>query len=300
MELNHIRSFMEIVRSGSVTRAANELSLTQPAVSQHIQSLESEFNAVLFDRTGRGMRLTEAGRALRGHFEQALASFANAKAAVEETESGVVGHLTLGTAITMTRTGIATCISQLRKSHPGISLTVRIARSEMIVSLVLDGQLELGIAAVASRPPGLRITPLFEQTFALVAPADHPLGGRSISKRAAATLQMIGCSPGPWIGVETDLSASRAAAAKIETETLDATKALVEAGLGCAILPTHDVADELSQDRFQQIRVRGLAMPKRSIYLMHRKDTSSGAGARALIQLMRQHYSSRPAVAALA
>jgi LysR family transcriptional regulator, transcriptional activator of the cysJI operon len=296
MELGHIRSFLEIVRSGSVTRAAAELALTQPAVTQHIQSLEREFNAVLFDRTGKGMRLTQAGRVLQKHFEQALASLGKAKSAVEETESGVVGHLTIGTALTMTRTGIAACISQLRKTHPGISLTVRVARSEIIISLILDGQLELGIAAVASRPSGLRLVPLFEQTFTLVAPADHPLGGRLISKRQAATLQMIDCSPGPWIGMETDLTTSRAAVAKIETETLDGIKALVEAGLGCAILPTHDVAEELAHGRFSQIRVRGLAMPLRSICLVQRKDTSCGAGARALIQLMRQHYASHPLV----
>jgi DNA-binding transcriptional LysR family regulator len=296
MELSHLRSFTAIVRTGSVTRAAHELSLTQPAVTQHIQSLESELGAVLFDRTAKGMRLTEAGRVLRGHFDQALASLISAKAAVEEAESGVSGHLTIGTAITMTRTGIAACISQLRKTHPGISLTVRIARSETIVSLVLDGQLELGIAAVANRPSGLRITPIFEQTFTLVAPADHPLGNRTVSKHAAATLQMIGCSPGPWIGVETDLSSSRAAAAKIETETLDAIKALVEAGLGCAILPTHDVAEELSQSRLREIRVRGMTMPRRSICLVQRKDTSCGAGARALIQLMRHHYASIPLI----
>jgi DNA-binding transcriptional LysR family regulator len=191
----------------------------------------------------------------------------------------------------MTRTGIAACIGRLRKTHPGISLTVRIARSEIIISLILDGQLELGIAAVTSRPTGLRLVPLFEQTFALVAPADHPLGGKLINKRQAATLQMIDCSPGPWIGMETDLTSSRAAVAKIETETLDGIKALVEAGLGCAILPTHDVAEEIAAGRFSQIRVRGLALPRRTIYLIQRKDASSGAGARALIQLMRQHYS---------
>src|SRR5450432_3347687 len=182
MELTQIRSFIEVARAGSITRGAEKILLTQPAVTQHIQSLEREFNAVLFDRIGHGVRLTAAGQALLRYFQEGLAALEKGKAAVDAAESGVSGHLTLGTAMMLGGSGIVDCIRQLRAEHPGISLTVRMGRSELIASLVLDGQLELGIAAVTSKPALLRITPLYEQPFLLVTPANHPLADKQITK----------------------------------------------------------------------------------------------------------------------
>jgi LysR family nitrogen assimilation transcriptional regulator len=290
MELAHIRSFLEVARLGSVTRAAQKLLLTQPAVTQHIQSLEREFRATLLDRTGRGVRMTAAGRALHRRFQESIACLDDARAAVHAADAGVTGHLTLGSAITLGSSGVAVCIARLRQQYPGISLTVRTARSEVVTSLVLDGQVDVGIAAVPRSTGSLRTTALYEQTFVLVAARNHPFAGREIGKQQAAALPMVGCSEGRWIGVESDFGCIRASATKVETDTLESIKGLVEAGLGCAFLPLHDVEKELSAGRLIRLRVRGVAMPARIVSLLQHKGVSLSAGGRAFVQLVREHY----------
>ena len=288
MELYQIRSFLEVARAGSVTRAAERLLLTQPAVTQHIQALEREFNGPLFDRTGRGVRLTSAGRVLQRRFQEAVACLDGARNAVEAVEAGITGHLNLACSVTLTSSGVGDCIGRLRQEYPNISLTVRTVRSEVVRSLVLDGQVDLGIAAMPAKAGILRVTPLYEQHFVLVTPPAHPFAGKQITKRQAATLEMVGCDP--WVGVESSFGDVRAAAIKTETDTVESIRGLVQVGIGCAFLPTHDVARELADGRLAQVRVRGLEMPHRMISLVQRRDTSSSAGVRAFINIVRRHF----------
>lgn len=290
MELAQIRSFLEVARSGSITRAAEKLLVSQPAVTQHIQALELELEAVLLDRTSRGVRLTAAGRALHRHFQEAMTSLDNARAAMLAADAGVTGHLTVGSAIVLGTSGVADCIARLRQLHPCVSLTVRTARSEVVASLVLDGQVDVGIAAVSRRPGALLATALHEQRFVLVASRDHPAAGREISRQQAATLQMVGCSEGRWIGVETDFGCHRAAAARVETDTLESIKGLVEAGLGCAFLPFHDVEREIETGRLGLVRVRGLALPRRVVSLLQHRGVNLSAAGRAFVKIVRERY----------
>src|SRR5579863_8307308 len=122
MELVHLRSFLEVARTGSLTRAAEALMLTQPAVTQHIQALERELGAVIFDRTSRGARLTTPGRALQRHATESLASLDRAKAAVQAAEAGVTGNLTFGSSVTLAGSGISECIKRLRDQHAALGL----------------------------------------------------------------------------------------------------------------------------------------------------------------------------------
>src|SRR5919198_1283671 len=91
MELFQIRSFLKVAEEGSITRAAEALCLTQPAVTQHVRALERELGVALFDRTGRGVRLTAAGLALREYARRSLGLLGECRQAIADLAAGVPG-----------------------------------------------------------------------------------------------------------------------------------------------------------------------------------------------------------------
>ena len=96
MHLEHVRTFLEISRSGSVTRAAHALGLSQPALTERLRGLERDLGTDLFVRTRRGVRLSDAGRALLPHAERALGAIEEGARAVDQMRRGEIGHLAVG------------------------------------------------------------------------------------------------------------------------------------------------------------------------------------------------------------
>src|SRR5438132_12146108 len=99
VELFQLRSFLRVAEAGSVTRAAEALHLTQPAVTQHVRALERELGARLFDRTERGMRLTQAGQVLRQYAGRGISLLDQCRNVLADLESGAAGRLVLGAGV---------------------------------------------------------------------------------------------------------------------------------------------------------------------------------------------------------
>lgn len=128
-----------------MTRAAERLYLTQPAVTQHIQALEQELSVKLFDRHPRGMRLTQAGMLLRGYAQRCLASLEDCRLAFAELEVGQSGQLTIGAGVTSSIFVLPDWLRALRTRCPAIEVIIRTGRSREIFSLLNAGEIDLGI-----------------------------------------------------------------------------------------------------------------------------------------------------------
>src|SRR5947209_555463 len=100
VELFQLASFLKLAEAGSITPAAETLSLTQPAVTQHVRALERKLGVALFDRTGRGVRLTAAGAALRDYARRSLGLLDECRQVIADLEAGKVGRLVLGAGVT--------------------------------------------------------------------------------------------------------------------------------------------------------------------------------------------------------
>ncbi|MBI0383232.1 transcriptional regulator CynR, partial [Streptomyces albiflaviniger] len=174
MELRHLRYLLAVADHGSFTRAAEALHISQPTLSQQVKQLERAVGVQLLDRTGRAVRLTDAGEIYLDHARRALRDLAAAERAVHDTLDLSRGHLRLAVTPTFTAYLVGPLIADLHARHPGIALTVKEMAQDRIESALLADELDLGIAFAGPHPSGIAATPLFTETLSLVIGDDRP------------------------------------------------------------------------------------------------------------------------------
>lgn len=179
----HIRTFHEVVRTGSYSAAARALGYTQPAVTQQMKALERDVGSALFVRVGRGMRLTEAGEALSRHAGSILDSMSAAReqlSAITRLRSGRVRLCAFPSAVS---TLVPEALARLAASHPGIRVDLLEDEPPASLRRLARGECDLSLAFSY---PGLREevpeelvgTPLLEDQLVVLLPARHPLARR--------------------------------------------------------------------------------------------------------------------------
>jgi len=282
MENREIRSFLAVAQMGSVTLAAAQLHLTQPAVTQHIHGVERALGRELFERSRRGMRLTKAGEAARWRLRDAMHLLDALRADLSAGEAEIRGEVVLGSALALTGGGLAAALHGFVTRHPQTRLSLRTGRSEEVCSWVVAGEVELGLTGWLPRQARLKGTPLFTQKFVLVAPPGHPLAGRTVRRLALGKLTMVHNSRGQWLGVDWSAAFASAARSRIESDTLDSIRSLVCAGAGCAVLPEEDVRAELERGALARITVQGLPPIARTVYIIEQRNRHLEAHARLL------------------
>ncbi|MEU3655231.1 transcriptional regulator CynR [Streptomyces sp. NPDC032161] len=173
-ELRHLRYLIAVVEHGSFTRAADELRISQPTLSQQIKQLERAVGVHLLDRSGRGVRPTDAGEVYVRHARRALRELAAADRAVLDVADLSQGHLRLAMTPTFTAYLVGPLAQELRTRHPGISLEVREMTQDRIEASLLADELDLGIAFGGDHLSGIAAVPLFTETLGLVVTTRRP------------------------------------------------------------------------------------------------------------------------------
>ncbi|MFF4183948.1 transcriptional regulator CynR [Streptomyces sp. NPDC001691] len=191
-ELRHLRYLLAVAEQGNFTRAAEELRISQPTLSQQIKQLERTVGVQLLDRTGRAVRLTDAGETYAHYARRALRDLAAAERAVLDVADLSRGTLRLAVTPTFTAYLVGPLVAELHTRHPGITLEVRELAQDRIEAALLADELDLGIAFAGPHLPGIAATALFTETLGLVvaAPAARAaaLTVRELSERQLALL----------------------------------------------------------------------------------------------------------------
>ncbi|MFD7626638.1 transcriptional regulator CynR [Streptomyces sp. NPDC059851] len=172
-ELRHLRYLLAVAQHGNFTRAAEELHVSQPTLSQQIRQLERVLGVQLLDRTGRTVRLTDAGEVYTDHARRALRDLEAAERAVHDTQDLSRGHLRLGVTPTFTAYLVGPLTAALHTRHPGIGLTLTETTQDRIEAALLTDDLDVGIAFAGPHLPGITATPLFTETLSLVTGTRH-------------------------------------------------------------------------------------------------------------------------------
>ncbi|WP_042385171.1 transcriptional regulator CynR [Streptacidiphilus melanogenes] len=174
LELRHLRYLLAVAEHGNFTRAAEELHISQPTLSQQIRQLERTLGTQLLDRTGRTVRLTDVGQAFAGHARGALRDLAAAEQAVHDVQDLSRGQLRLAVTPTFTAYLVGPLTAELHARHPGVTLAVRETTQDRIETGLLADEFDLGIAFRGRHLPGITATPLYTETLTLVTGARHP------------------------------------------------------------------------------------------------------------------------------
>ncbi|GIX21451.1 MAG: LysR family transcriptional regulator [Gammaproteobacteria bacterium] len=292
MELADLKVFLTVARSGSFSRAAERLHLTQPAVSKRIAALESELGLRLFDRLGRRVLPTEAGAALIDAAGGVFAAVEEARRRVETLREGVGGRLALATSHHVGLHRLPALLRRFIRRHPQVELALRFLDSETACRAVAAGDCELAVVTLPEPPaPPFETVPLWRDPLVVVAAPDHPL---ATHPEPLAELERHG-AVFPETGTYTRGLIDQALAAqglqvpvKLESNYLETIRMLVAIGFGWSILPRSLLGPDLcavAEDRLTIVRRLGV--------VRHRARTPSRAGE-ALLGLLREEREENP------
>jgi len=180
IDLRRLQYFVAVAEHGTMAKAVDAVGVAQPTLSQQIRALEHDLGTILFDRTGRGMELTEAGRTLRDHALPLIAQAQAARVAITELEGVAAGELRIGAIPTFNTAFLPRVVARFAERYPGVRLTVEQAPAQAIESGIMAGRYDLGIAFAPPHHAELGVKILFEERLALVVAKDHPLAASRI------------------------------------------------------------------------------------------------------------------------
>lgn len=277
MELTPLRYFVAIAAAGHMSRAAEGLGVTQPALSAMLKKLEEEVGAPLLDRTGRGVALTEAGRVFLLHAEESIRQAEAARSAVRALKKLERGSIRLGGGATAITYLAPRTVSKFRREHPGVHFYVREAGSGAVAQSVLAGELDLGIVTLPLKGPGtadLLVTDWLEDELRLIVPPKSRLvERRSFKWSDLAAESVVGFEAGSAVREVIDRGASAAGVALnvvMELRSIESIKQMVGAGIGVGFV-----------SRFALRQGEGLACREgrlaRMLALVRRRDRVPGA-----------------------
>lgn len=279
MTLEQLRIFVAVAEREHVTRAAGDLHLTQSATSAAVATLEARYATKLFDRVGRRIVLTEAGRLFLHEARAVLARAAAAETVLADLAGLKKGRLALGASQTVASYWLPPLIHRYQEQFPGVAVELAIGNTESVATLVRDGSADLGIVEGETEDPALNVTPVAEDELVLVVAPGHPWAdGRPVAPRNLAdsrwTLRESGSGTRSILerAVESGgLSLSDLDVA-MELPSNEAVRAAVEAGAGATVM-SRLVADaalragSLVAVKFPLPRRRFLALMHRQRYV---------------------------------
>jgi DNA-binding transcriptional LysR family regulator len=191
MTLEQLRVFLAVAERLHMTRAAAALNMTQSAASASVAALEARHGVRLFDRVGRGLALTEAGRTLLPEARAVLARAGQAVQALDDLAGLRRGALTVGASQTVASYWLPPHLARFGEAHPGVKLTMIAGNTAQVAQAVLDGVAEIGFVEGEVANPLLARRRLAGDRLGLYAAARHALSGTAIDAAALRTLAWV-------------------------------------------------------------------------------------------------------------
>lgn len=293
MELNQLRGFLETAREKSFTRAAEKLFRTQPAVSLQIKALEDELGERLFERLGKRVLLTEAGRLLFSKAGEILGMVEQLRQEVMALGELRTGRLCIGTSDTNCAYVLPDSVKEFRLTYPGVEIFLTDRISPEVIRLVIDGEVDFGLATLPVLEPRVETIPLFVRKDVAICWPDHPL-----AKKVVVRMEDLGNYP---ILMLEKGSTSRKLLDQVfsdagivpkvamELGSIEVIKRFVEIGLGIAVAPEVAVGEEIASGRLKGFPVEGL--PVREVGLVQRLGGHLSPAARAFVLMLKDHLS---------
>ena len=281
---------VRVVDAGGVTRAAEVMYVSQPAVTHRLRRLERVLGARLVERQGRRLALTDAGQAILPLARQALQILEQIPAAISEVQGLLRGEIILGASTTVGEFLLPKRLSAFGRAHPHITVRLHIANTQAIVERVLDHSLHAGFVGLRPTSSTLVTVPFLADTIVLVAAPSHPLAGRRVSSKELEQTRLLLREDGSATramalsalarcGVDTDVAVGFGSNAAVRTAVL--------AGYGVAALSRAVVGDDLEQGRLKLVRPQGWRC-RRRFYIIRRRDRRLTRAEEILLKFVHQ------------
>ncbi|EPX79489.1 LysR family regulator CbbR [Salipiger mucosus] len=284
LTLKQLRALEAVERTGSISRAAEELGLSAPAVHSQLKALDATFGCAMLSRAGTGrFTATAEGAVLLQAWEKADAGFRLALRRIDSLQKGLAGMVVLGVVSTgkYFAPGI---VARLREACPEIEILLRIGNRDEIIAALQDGALDLAIMGRPPRDPPLETLAMGPHPHVLIAPPGHPLAdGRELTAQDVLSETILMREQGSGTRILATRFLDRLGEglpyARSEMGTNETIKQAVIAGLGLALISYHTVVEELRSGRLVSLDLPGLPI-MRHWFLLHRADSEPTAATR--------------------
>jgi DNA-binding transcriptional LysR family regulator len=273
MDTRQLVSFCTVVERQSFSLAAEQLGVTQPAVSLQIRSLEKRLGRQLLDRSGRRVEPTEAGLRLYRSAQRMLALEEQLLEEVADAGEGeLAGTLEIGASTGPGGSVVPLLLCEFQRANPSVRISLTVSDTQTIVDQVASRELALGIVGAARRHRGITFEPFFRDEVVLACPPGHPFAGRTISLDELRAEPQIVMQEGAGVrqviedALRSDGLRLRDLEVKLELGLQESVKSAVAAGYGVSFISRSAIEAELSTGAIATARVEGLE-PAREISL---------------------------------
>lgn len=241
MEIHQLRYFCAVARTGSFTKAATQEGVTQPSLSQQIQRLEQDLGSKLFDRLGRGLKLTEEGRALLPQATEILRQLNSARASMDALRLNVGGRLAVGCIPTITPHFLAPRLGEFVDQYPEVELRLIEDITPNLVGLLQSGEIDLAVVSPPVKNPDIVCSDLFREPIVVAVGKGHRLARETtVSLPDLREEKMLLLKEGHCFRDNALTLCSRGGVQFVsifETDQFSSILPLVAAGFGISLIP---------------------------------------------------------------
>jgi DNA-binding transcriptional LysR family regulator len=298
MEIQQIETFLAVASYGGFHRAAEALRVSQPAVSARINALEHSLSTRLFERGPGGFSLTHSGKALRPHAEQLLRQVALARQAVHELQPSFGGALPIAASLSICTYLLPEVLKNYQIKHADVVVSVRSGNSAQVLKMVLDGEVEFGIARSLHHPEVETIS-LRDDPLVLVGHPGHPtMKRRKLRLEQVESVPIISYDRGSSDWTLMNGLFRRAGLLPnvvLEVETIEACKRMVLRKLGLAFLPQIAVVEELRRKKLVPLEITDAESMRRSLDVIIPRRRPISRVAQGLVAELREATQMVPA-----
>jgi DNA-binding transcriptional LysR family regulator len=296
MDTRQLQAFCAVVEKKSFSQAAEQLGVTQPAVSLQVRALEQRLGQSLLDRSGRRVEPTEAGRRLYRSAQRMLALEEQLLDEVSADDGRLTGTLAIGASTGPGAHLVPLLLCDFQREHPDLHVALSIWDTQTVIDRVTDRQLELGVVGALRRHRSLEFEPLVRDEIVLAVPPGHDAAGGTISLDELKEETLIVMQEGAGVRqvVEEELRRAglrlRGVEPKLELGLQESVKSAVAAGYGVAFISRTAIEGELAAGRLAAAQVEGVE-PARQIYIVRARGRSATRAAEAFLSFAKVRLS---------
>jgi DNA-binding transcriptional LysR family regulator len=296
MDTRQLQAFCAVVEKKSFSQAAEQLGVTQPAVSLQVRALEQRLGQSLLDRSGRRVEPTEAGSRLYKSAQRMLALEQQLLEEVSADDGRLAGTLAIGASTGPGAHLVPLLLCEFQREHPDLHVALSIWDTQTVIEHVADRQLELGVVGALRRHRSLEFEPLVRDEIVLAVPPGHHAAGGTITVEELREETLIVMQEGAGVRqvVEEELRRAglrlRGVEPKLELGLQESVKSAVAAGYGVAFISRTAIEGELASGRLAAAQVEGVE-PARQIYIVRARGRSATRAAEAFLSFAKERLS---------
>ena len=278
MNLDHLKTYIEVVSTGNFSEVAKKLGISQPAVSFQIQKLEQDLGVRLIDRKQKKLTLTEPGKLLLSFAQKVQDEYGGMLEDINHLREDVIGNLMITASTIPGDFILPPLLSEFKTLHPSVQIQVVVSDSGQVIEDVENGTYDVGFCGIAPENKEMEAVKIAEDEIVLIVAAGHPFAGRK-------SVSFMEITEEPFIAREENSGTQKNVSSLLRKAgfdislckpslilgTTEAVVSAVESQSGIAFVSNYAIKKSLSLGMIETVDVEGLTL-KRDFYCIYRKE----------------------------